>query len=98
MTVCLGAGTLTIPYVFYANGIYFGLFLIFVYASLSLFTGHLIAYCAEKTGGKSYEEVAYVLYGKNGLRFTSFCNICCNIGFLLSYCVLLKTTMPRVLG
>lgn len=95
--ICLGAGTITIPYVFYQNGIFLGIFFIFFGGSLSIFTGHLIGYCAYYTNGASYEEVAFNLYGKQGLRFTSFCNIVCNLGFLLSYCVLFKTTMPKML-
>lgn len=94
--VCLGAGTITIPYVFYENGIWLGVVYIIITGSLSVFTGHLIGYCAHYTNGASFEEVAYNLYGKQGLRFTSFCNILCNLGFLLSYCVLFKTTMPGV--
>jgi len=74
-----------------------GIFFIFLGGGLSLFTGHLIGYCAAETGGKSFEEVAFRLYGRQGLRLTSFCNIICNLGFLLSYCVLLKTTMPKTL-
>ena len=82
---------------FYENGIWLGLFFILFGGSLSIFTGHLIGYCAYYTNGASYEEVAFTLYGKKGLRFTSFCNIICNLGFLLAYCVLFKTTMPGVL-
>ena len=95
--ICLGAGTITIPYVFYENGIFFGTLFIVAGGAISIFTGYLIGYCAHVTNGASYEEVAYNLYGNAGLRFTSFCNIICNLGFLLSYCVLFKTTMPNVL-
>ena len=95
--ICLGAGTITIPYVFYENGLFLGTFFILMGASLSVFTGHLIGYCAYYTNGASYEEVAFNLYGNKGLRFTSFCNIVCNLGFLLSYCVLFKTTMPKAM-
>lgn len=92
--ICMGAGTITIPYVFFQNGIILGTFFICVGAFLSLFTGYLIAYAAEKTGGSSYEEIAYRLYGKPGLKFVSCCNLCCNIGFLVSYIVLFKSLMP----
>ena len=61
--------------------------MLFFGAALSVYTGYLIAYCAESTGGSCYEDIAYKLYGKAGLRFTSFCNILCNVGFLISYTV-----------
>jgi amino acid permease len=93
----LGAGTITIPSVFYDNGLFLGPAFIFFGAGLSLYTGYLISYCAEKTGGKSYEEIAGALYGKKGVTFTSFCNILCNVGFLISYIALFKTLMPFTL-
>lgn len=95
--ICMGAGTITIPYVFYENGLILGTVFVFFGASLSLYTGFLIAYCAEKTGGGSFEEIAYHLYGTKGLRFTSFCNILCNVGFLISYVVLFKDLTPYTL-
>ena len=44
--ICMGAGTITIPYVYYQNGLILGTFFIFLGGSLSLYTGYLIAYCA----------------------------------------------------
>ena len=90
MIICMGAGTITIPYVFYKNGLLLGTLFILFGGSLSLYTGFLIAFCAEKTGGTSYEEIAYHLYGTKGLRFTSFCNVLCNLGFVISYVVLVS--------
>ena len=61
--ICLGAGTITIPYVFYANGLILGTIFIFFGGALSLYTGYLISFCAEKTGGASYEAISFELYG-----------------------------------
>ena len=91
--ICMGAGTITIPYVFYENGLFLGTLFILFGASLSLYTGFLIAYCAEKTGGASFEEIAYHLYGTKGMKFTSICNLCCNMGFLISYIVLVSISI-----
>jgi amino acid permease len=93
----LGSGTITIPYNFYENGLYLGTFFIFFGGFLSFYTGYLITYCSEKTNGKSYEEIANTLYGERGLRFTSFCNILCNVGFYISYISLFKSLMPYAL-
>ena len=95
--ICLGSGTVTIPYVFYANGIILSSILVIAGGILSYYTGWLIAYCAAMTGGKSFEEIAFKLYGEKGMRIVSFCNICCNIGFLINYAVLFKTSMPTTL-
>ena len=47
--ICLGAGTLGIPYVYYSNGFILGTFDIVFGGAISLFSGHLIAHCAEET-------------------------------------------------
>lgn len=86
----MGAGTITIPYVFYANGLVLGAILMLGGGALSLYTGYLIAYCAEKTNSRSFEEIAYHLYGTRGMRFTAICNNCCNVGFLISYITLVS--------
>lgn len=97
IVMCLGSGTVTIPYVFYANGIIVSSIMIVAGGTLSYYTGMLIAYCAALTGGQSFEEIAFKLYGEKGMRIISFCNICCNVGFLINYAVLFKTSMPVTL-
>ena len=96
--ICLGAGTLTIPQIFYLNGFVLGSFLILFGASMSAFTGYLIAYCCHKTRATCYEEVAMATWGKKAQILTSICMICCNIGFSASYMVLFKTLMPYSLA
>ena len=95
--ICLGAGTTMAPSIFYYNGPILASILILLLAFISFYTGYLIAYCAAITGGRSFEEIAFRLYGKKGLQFTSFCNILCNVGFCIGYLCLFKTTMPSLL-
>ena len=90
----MGAGTISVPYVFYENGVILGFILLFLAALLSCYTGWLVSYCAEITGGKSFEEIAMKLYGKKGMKITTACNLLCNIGFLISYIILFKQMMP----
>ena len=86
----MGAGSVSVPYVFYANGVILAIALLMVSAALSCYTGWLIAYCAEETGGKSFEEIAYKLYGRKGMVITSVCNLSCNVGFLIANLILFK--------
>lgn len=88
--ICLGAGTITIPYVFYELGFLFGSFAIIFGGAISLFSGWMIAYSAHMTNGACFEEVAKVSFGIGAQRFTSFCMILCNGGFLISYMVLVR--------
>ena len=90
IVICLGAGTITVPYVFYENGPLLGTVFILVFGAISLYTGFLIAYCAEMTNSDCYEKIAFSLYGQRGLVITSCCNIICNVGFLISYVVLVS--------
>lgn len=95
--MCFGAGTMTLPYVYYLNGPILSTVLICLSGYLSYYTGYLLTYAAEMTGGKSMEEIAFKLYGINGLRITSVSNLLTNIGFLLNFVILFKTTMPVTL-
>eukprot|EP00354_Favella_ehrenbergii_P011630 CAMPEP_0170467086 /NCGR_PEP_ID=MMETSP0123-20130129/10797_1 /TAXON_ID=182087 /ORGANISM="Favella ehrenbergii, Strain Fehren 1" /LENGTH=217 /DNA_ID=CAMNT_0010733365 /DNA_START=29 /DNA_END=682 /DNA_ORIENTATION=- len=95
--ICLGAGTLTIPYNFYQNGYIVGCVCILSGAILSSFTGYLMAYCAEKTNGSCYEEIALATYGPGWQKFTSICMIPTNLGFVITYVVLFKSFAPHSL-
>jgi len=48
ITLCLGAGTLSIPYIFYKNGVVLGTLLLAFGASFSLYTGWLMAVSCHK--------------------------------------------------
>jgi hypothetical protein len=49
-----------------------------------------MAYCAAKTGGSSYEEIALATHGPGFQKFTSICMIPTNMGFVVSYVVLVS--------
>ncbi|TNV79783.1 hypothetical protein FGO68_gene1776 [Halteria grandinella] len=103
--ICLGAGTLSIPYVFYANGLLFGtVILLCGGAGLSFFSGWLMVECCnivgtaklpkgrKRVGG--YEEIAMHAYGGKAALMTSWCMLACLVGFIVSYIVLFKELMP----
>ena len=50
IAACMGAGTLTMPYIISKTGIYFGPVLILLGALLSYYAGMLIIECSEMTG------------------------------------------------
>jgi len=96
--LCLGAGTLSIPYVFYTNGIVFGTFLLLVGALLSIYTGWLVVLCCHRLNASRYEEIAMGTYGKKASMITSACMLACLIGFVMSYIVLFKELMPYTIS
>lgn len=90
ITMCLGAGTLSIPYVFYANGILFGTMLLIFGACLSLYTGWLNVTCCSRLRARRYEEIAEATYGGKASFITSLCLLACLMGFIVSYIVLVR--------
>ena len=88
--LCLGSGTLTFPYIFYANGVYLGLGLILFGATISVFAGWLIVQCAEECGARRYEDIALKLYGRNMATFTSLMMLLTMLGFVIAYIVLVS--------
>jgi amino acid permease len=88
--LCLGAGTLSIPYVFYQNGLVFGTFLLLLGAFLSIYTGWLVVICCHKLDAQRYEDIAMATYGKKASVLTSICMLACLIGFVMSYIVLVS--------
>ena len=61
--ICLGAGTLSIPYVFYENGVILGSVLLISGGLLSIYTGYLIVVCCDRLQVYTYEEMAKKTYG-----------------------------------
>jgi len=88
--VCLGAGTLTFPYVIYENGFFLGIGLILFGGLISAFSGYMIIFCIDQTKASCFEEIALACFNKRWQRFTSMCMIACNIGFTTSYFVLVS--------
>jgi len=62
--ICLGAGTLTIPYTFFELGFLGGFLAISFGGLISVFAGWMLAHACEKTNATCYEEVAMVSFGK----------------------------------
>ena len=94
--VCMGAGTLTVPYIVYANGFILGISLILFGGLISAFTGYMIIFCCEQTKATCFEEIALACFSKRWSRFTSFCMIACNLGFTISYFVLVSHYQPKI--
>jgi amino acid permease len=90
IVLCLGAGTLSIPYVFYKNGIIFGTILLALGALLSFYTGWLVAKLCHELNASRYEDIAMATYGKKASVITSVCMLACLIGFVISYIVLVS--------
>ena len=88
--LCLGSGTLTFPYIFYANGMVLGTLLIVFGAAVSIYTGWLIVKCAEQCEAKRYEDIALKLYGRKMATFTSVMILLTMLGFVIAYIVLVS--------
>lgn len=90
IVICLGAGTLSIPYVFYSNGVIPGTLLLIFGALLSLYTGWLVVVCCHRLRAKRFVDIAYSTYGGRASFITSICMLACLMGFVVSYIVLVR--------
>ena len=61
--ICLGAGTIAIPYTFYELGFLGGCIAIMFGGCISVFAGWMLAYSAEKTNASCFEEIAMASFG-----------------------------------
>jgi amino acid permease len=94
--VCLGAGTLTFPYVIYENGFFLGIALILFGGVISASTGFMIIYCVDQTKATCFEEIALACFNSQWQRFTSMCMIATNVGFTTSYFVLVSLSDNQI--
>lgn len=92
----LGSGTISFSYVVMKLGYILGPILIVCGAMISYYTGMLIVKAAEATGRTRYEDIALVLYGPRWSRFTSFLNLLCLCGFIMSYICYIKKAIPGI--
>ena len=90
----MGSGTLTFPYIFYANGLVVGSLLIAFGSSISVYTGWLVVKCSQYCEATRYEDIAMKLYGTRCSKFTSVMILLTMLGFVIAYIVLLKTLLP----
>jgi amino acid permease len=98
ITAILGAGTITLPYLAYQNGIVIAILLIIFGALISYFCGMLLVECAELVGSDKYEDFAkYCFPGNKMAIFVGWCNCTTLLGFVVSYIVFVKTLIPHIL-
>ena len=94
---CMGAGTLTMPYIVSKTGIYLGPILIWIGALLSYYASLLIIKCSEMTGKRTYEEFAQVAYGRKFSILVSIFILISLLGFATAYVALAKTLIPTAI-
>ena len=88
--LCLGSGTLTFPYIFYANGLVIGVMLVVFGALVSVYSGWLIVKTAEICEARRYEDIALKLYGRGMATITSCAMLLTMLGFVIAYIVLVS--------
>jgi len=98
VAACMGAGTLTMPYIISKTGIILGPVLILLGALLSYYAGMLIIKCTEITGKKTYEDFATQAFGKKFSILVSVFVLISLVGFATAYVALAKTLIPTALA
>ncbi|CDW86898.1 UNKNOWN [Stylonychia lemnae] len=93
----IGAGTLTFPYAIHLNGLILGTVLIVIGAIISYQSGMLIVAASVYTQKSRYEDISLALYGPKMKYLTSICNLGCLLGFIMSFIVFQKESIPLIL-
>ena len=96
IAVTLGTGTISFAYIIMKIGYIFGPIMIIIGAFFSYYAGMLIVKASAATGRTRYEDIAMVLYGMRISRLTSFLNLVCLIGFVMSYVTYVKDAVPTI--
>ncbi|CAI2367731.1 unnamed protein product [Moneuplotes crassus] len=96
VSATLGAGTVTLPFLAYENGIVLSSILVIIGASISYFCGMLLVRCAIIVKAERYEDFAEYCFGKKAINPTSWCNVLTLLGFVISYIVFVKTLIPHI--
>lgn len=98
MASTVGAGILSLPYVFNLSGLYQGIIVFVLGMIVSLYTCQLLVIAAEKTGKLTYESIGSELYGPRMRTFCEVNMIINNYGTVVGYIVLLKDLVPNSLN
>ena len=85
------------PYIVSKTGIVLGPLLIMIGAFLSYYAGMLIIKCSQMTGKQTYEEFAYISYGKKFSQIVAIFILISLLGFAVAYVALAKTLIPTAL-
>lgn len=65
---------------------------------VTIFSSKLLLISSQITGKKSYEEIAYQLYGQPGKLCINLCIILINLGAIVSYLNVLADVLSSVAG
>lgn len=93
-TLCnaaIGAGVLSLPYVFALCGYVVGVFYIFLGAFASMWANRILAYYALKHGKKNYNDLISLAWGKFGANWLLYCIQIYVFGTLCSYQIILNS-------
>ena len=97
IAACMGAGTLTMPYIISKTGIVLGPLLVSAGAWLSYYSARLVIKCNTLTGRLTYEDFAEAAFGKRTARLVSIVILISLLGFATAYVSLAKTLIPKAL-
>ena len=93
----MGAGTVTIPFIFSLTGIVNGTIMILIGALVTLYASVLLVKCTQITGLMSYEEFAIVAFKSERIKdLVSLSIIISILGFIIIYITFAKTIVQSI--
>ena len=93
----MGAGTVTIPFIFSLAGILNGTIMILLGALVTLYASNLLVKCTQITGLMSYEDFAIVAFRSKRIKdLVSLSIIISILGFIIIYITFAKTILQSI--
>lgn len=94
----VGAGIVGIPFAVKEAGLLSGIFMIIMCAVLTVKSLRLLIETAKHIDVQSYETLLEAAFGKFGFYFISIAMLCNAYGAMVSYLMIVKETLPSLLG
>ena len=94
VVICLGVGLTSAFYVFYACGLILGISLFAAGVTTTGLVAWSLIRCADHYQCNIMEEIAHKTYGDKMAKFTTLMVLLCQLGFVISFVVLIKTMLP----
>ena len=97
MNSLVGAGILGLPFVYPSAGLFGGILLQFIFASLSVYTLNIVIKSAQIVHVHDYEELGYKCFGNIGYVWVVSCLFLQDFGTMLNYLIIIGDSSFKII-
>lgn len=97
MNSLVGAGILGLPYIYPSAGLFGGILLQTIFASLSVYTLYIVIKAAQKVNVHDYEQLGYKCFGNIGYIWVGLCLFLQDFGTMLNYLIIIGDSSFKII-